>query len=143
MESVQRHDVRRTGVGPPDRLPTRGRLDGTIIAADYPLPVPAAACFVIGDVIFAGTARLAVGAGAPSGSRTRCGTPTSTRCWGPLFWPLYVAGCAWSYALTGNFGARNAFERGAGLADGGYADAPLRPAQPDLQQVLIVERLAR
>jgi hypothetical protein len=37
-----------------------------------------------------------------------------------------------SWALTGDFGARNVFERRAGLTDGGYTDKPLRPA---LQQV--------
>jgi hypothetical protein len=33
-----------------------------------------------------------------------------------------------SWALTGDFGSRNVFERRAGLADGGYTDKPLRPA---------------
>ena len=41
--------------------------------------------------------------------------------------PLYLAAAAVSWALTGDFGARNVFERRAGLADGGYADKPLRP----------------
>jgi hypothetical protein len=42
--------------------------------------------------------------------------------------PLYFAAAAASWALTGDFGSRNVFERRAGLADGGYADRPLRPA---------------
>ena len=42
--------------------------------------------------------------------------------------PLYLAAAAVSWALTGDFGARNVFERRAGLADGGYADKPLRPS---------------
>ena len=41
--------------------------------------------------------------------------------------PLYLAAAAVSWALTGDFGARNVFERQAGLADGGYTDKPLRP----------------
>jgi hypothetical protein len=41
--------------------------------------------------------------------------------------PLYLAAAAVSWALTGDFGARNVFERRAGLADGGYTDRPLRP----------------
>ena len=41
--------------------------------------------------------------------------------------PLYLVAAAVSWALTGDFGARNVFERQAGLADGGYADRPLRP----------------
>jgi hypothetical protein len=46
---------------------------------------------------------------------------------GPLFWPAYWAACGYSYALTGTWGARNAFERHAGLTAGGYRNAPLRP----------------
>jgi len=41
--------------------------------------------------------------------------------------PLYLAAAGVSWALTGDFGARNVFERRAGLADGGYTDKPLRP----------------
>ena len=42
--------------------------------------------------------------------------------------PLYLAAAAVSWALTGDFGARNVFERRAGLTDGGYTDKPLRPS---------------
>ena len=42
--------------------------------------------------------------------------------------PLYLAAAAVSWALTGDTGSRNVFERRAGLADGGYTDKPLRPA---------------
>ena len=48
-------------------------------------------------------------------------------CGGVLMVPLYLAAAAVSWALTGDFGARNVFERRAGLADGGYTDKPLRP----------------
>jgi hypothetical protein len=46
---------------------------------------------------------------------------------GPLFWPAYWLACGWSYALTGSYGARNIFERDAGLTAGGYQPRPLRP----------------
>ena len=49
-------------------------------------------------------------------------------CGGVVMVPLYLAAAAVSWALTGDFGARNVFERPAGLADGGYTDKPLRPA---------------
>ncbi len=42
--------------------------------------------------------------------------------------PLYFGAAGVSWVLTGDFGARNIFEQRAGLADGGYADRPLRPA---------------
>jgi hypothetical protein len=41
--------------------------------------------------------------------------------------PLYFLAAVVSWLLTGDFGAQNIFERRAGLADGGYADRPLRP----------------
>ena len=46
---------------------------------------------------------------------------------GPLFWPAYWLSCGYSYVLTGSYGARNAFEKHAGLAAGGYRHRPLRP----------------
>jgi len=49
-------------------------------------------------------------------------------CAGLLMLPLYFLAAAWSWLLTGDFGTRNVFERRAGLAGGGYADRPLRPA---------------
>ena len=41
--------------------------------------------------------------------------------------PLYLVAAAASWVLTGDTGAKNVFERRAGLADGGYTDKPLRP----------------
>jgi hypothetical protein len=49
-------------------------------------------------------------------------------CGGLVMLPLYGIAAAVSWALTGNLGSRNVFERHAGLADGGYPDAGLRPA---------------
>jgi hypothetical protein len=47
--------------------------------------------------------------------------------------PLYFAAAAVSWLLAGDFGAWNVFERRAGLADGGYADRPLRPGLRQLR----------
>jgi hypothetical protein len=44
--------------------------------------------------------------------------------------PLYLVAAGASWVLTGDFGARNVFERQAGLADGGYTDKPLRLRYP-------------
>jgi hypothetical protein len=49
-------------------------------------------------------------------------------CAGLVMLPLYFTAAGVSWVLTGDFGSRNIFERRAGLADGGYADRPLRPA---------------
>ncbi len=106
---------------------TNGPL-GTIVATNYPLSVPSAACFVIGDVIFCRHDATWLFAPERRGVLVHELRHTYQYArWGPLFWPLYFAGSAWSYALTGNFGVRNAFERGAGLTEGGYVHAPLRP----------------
>jgi hypothetical protein len=47
--------------------------------------------------------------------------------------PLYFAAAGVSWLLAGDFGAWNVFERRAGLADGGYADRPLRPGLRQLR----------
>src|SRR4029453_4906124 len=43
---------------------------------------------------------------------------------GPLFFPAYWMACGWSWWRTGEYGARNFFERRAGLAAGGYQELP-------------------
>jgi hypothetical protein len=48
-------------------------------------------------------------------------------CAGLPMLPLYFLAAGVSWGLTGDFGARNVFERRAGLAGGGYTDRPLRP----------------
>ncbi|MDE9367537.1 hypothetical protein PZ938_18110 [Luteipulveratus sp. YIM 133132] len=47
-------------------------------------------------------------------------------CGGLPFIPLYLAAMGWSALRTGDRAARNLFERHAGLASGGYVDAPVR-----------------
>src|SRR6266702_3354700 len=49
-------------------------------------------------------------------------------CGGLVMLPMYGIAAAMSWMLTGSIGARNVFERRAGLADGGYQDSDLRPA---------------
>ena len=105
----------------------RGR-DGVLIAEGYRRKVPPATCFTVGSVIMtrrsadwllhADRADLLAHESRHAGQYAA---------FGPLFWPAYWIACGYSYALTGSWGARNAFERHAGLAAGGYAEAPLRP----------------
>ena len=49
-------------------------------------------------------------------------------CGGVLMLPLYFLAAGLSWLLTGDFASRNVFERRAGLAEGGYAERPLRAA---------------
>jgi hypothetical protein len=102
--------------------------DGLLVGARYRLPVPPAPAFCLGNVILTRMdARAFSGAGALAAHEARHATQFAC-CAGLVMLPLYFAAAGWSWLLTGDFGARNVFERRAGLADGGYADRPLRPA---------------
>jgi hypothetical protein len=48
----------------------------------------------------------------------------------------YVAAASWSWLRTGDFASRNAFERRAGLADGGYRERPVRPVSVGVAMAL-------
>ena len=105
----------------------RGR-NGVLIAEGYRRKVPPATCFTVGSVIL--TRRTAEWLLAPErerlfGHESRHAGQYAVL--GPVFWPAYWILCGYSYALTGSYGARNAFERHAGLDTGGYRDLPLRP----------------
>jgi hypothetical protein len=105
----------------------RGR-DGILIAEGYRPKVPPATCFTVGSVIL--TRETADWLLNPDradllGHETRHSGQYAAL--GPLFWPAYWISCGYSRAVTGTWGARNVFERHAGLAAGGYEDTPLRP----------------
>ncbi len=98
--------------------------DGLFVGTGYRLPVPPAPAFCLGNVIVTRLDGL-----SPALLRHEARHATQYACCGGvLMVPLYLAAAAVSWALTGDFGARNVFERRAGLADGGYADKPLRPS---------------
>ncbi|GAB1694764.1 hypothetical protein [Krasilnikovia sp. M28-CT-15] len=105
----------------------RGR-DGVLIAEGYRYRMPPATCCTVGSVII--TRRTATW--LLDDARAELFAHESRHAsqyavLGPLFWPAYWLSCGWSYALTGSYGARNPFERHAGLAAGGYRELPLRP----------------
>jgi hypothetical protein len=101
--------------------------DGLLVAAGYRLPVPAAPAFCLGNVLvtrwpdeeFRGAGRLFAHEARHATQYAWCG--------GLLMLPLYGGAALVSWALTGDFGAGNVFERQAGLADGGYSAKGLRP----------------
>jgi len=98
--------------------------DGLFVGTGYRLPVPPAPAFCLGNVI---VTRLG---GLATDSRLfRHEARHATHyawCGGMAMVPLYLLAAGVSWALTGDSGARNPFERRAGLADGGYSDKPLR-----------------
>jgi hypothetical protein len=102
--------------------------DGLIVAAGYRLPVPPAPAFCLGNVI---VTRLDSGAVAGAdllfAHEARHATQFAC-CGGLVMIPLYFLAAGLSWLLTGDFSSANIFERRAGLAEGGYAERPLRPA---------------
>jgi hypothetical protein len=106
---------------------TRAR-DGLVVAVGYRLPVPPGPAFCLGNVIVTRLdAEGARGAGVLLGHEARHATQFAC-CGGVVMLPLYFLAAGVSWLLTGDFGSRNIFERRAGLAEGGYAERPLRPA---------------
>jgi hypothetical protein len=103
---------------------TRGP-DGLFTGTGYRLPVPPAPSFCLGNVIITRGAVLAVG--SPVFRHEARHATQYAWCGGLAMIPLYLAAAGVSWVLTGDSGARNVFERQAGLADGGYTDKPLRP----------------
>jgi hypothetical protein len=106
------------------RAQVRRSTDRLFTGTGYRLPVPPAPAFCLGNVIVTRLDELDPGSAL---FRHEARHATQYACCGGLVMvPLYLLAAAASWALTGDFGARNVFERRAGLADGGYTDRPLR-----------------
>ncbi len=105
---------------------TTRSVDGLFTGTGYRIPVPVAPAFCLGNVIM--TRGEAIDVGSRLFRHEARHATQYAWCGGVLMIPLYLAAAGVSWALTGDFGARNVFERMAGLADGGYPDKPLRPA---------------
>jgi hypothetical protein len=105
---------------------TRTR-DGLLVAVRYRLPVPPAPAFCLGNVI---VTRLDTGTVGGAESLLAHEARHATQfawCGGVVMLPLYFLAAGLSWLLTGDVASRNVFERRAGLAEGGYAERPLRP----------------
>ena len=112
--------------------------DGLFTGTGYRLTVPPAPAFCLGNVIV--TRGDGIDPGSPVFRHEARHATQFAWCGGVVMIPLYLAAAGVSWVLTGDFGARNVFERQAGLADGGYTDKPLRwvrpaPTGPVVQQV--------
>jgi hypothetical protein len=100
-------------------------VDGLVTATRYRLPVPPAPAFCLGNVIL--TRGDDIDPGSPLFRHEARHATQYAWSGGVAMVPLYLMTAGASWALTGDFGAGNIFERLAGLADGGYTDKPLRP----------------
>src|SRR5579864_8603563 len=114
------------GVAALGRAAIARSADGLFTGTGYRLPVPPAPAFCVGNVIV--TRLDAIDPGSALFRHEARHATQFACCGGVVMIPLYLAAAGVSWALTGDFGARNVFERRAGLADGGYTDKPLRPA---------------
>ena len=99
--------------------------DGLLVGTGYRLPVPSAPAFTLGNVII--THHTGMELGSPLLRHEARHSTQYAWCGGVLMLPLYFTAAGASWLLSGDFGAWNVFERGAGLADGNYAARTLRP----------------
>lgn len=100
--------------------------DGLIVGTSYRLPVPSAPAFTLGNVII--THREVLEPGTPLLRHEARHSTQYAWCGGVLMLPLYFTAAGVSWLVSGDFGAWNVFERGAGLTDGNYTARPLRSA---------------
>ena len=99
---------------------------GLLVGTGYRLPVPPAPAFTLGNVIL--TRHDVLGRDTVLLRHEARHATQYAWCGGLLMLPLYFTAAGVSWLVSGDFGAWNVFERGAGLADGNYTARPLRPA---------------
>jgi hypothetical protein len=114
-------------------------VDGLVTATGYRLPVPPAPAFCLGNVIL--TRGDDIDPAAPLFRHEARHATQYAWSGGVAMVPLYLMAAGASWALTGDFGARNIFERLAGLADGGYTDKPMRHGLKRIQAGLGLGRM--
>jgi hypothetical protein len=100
--------------------------DGLLTGTGYRLPVPPVPAFTMGNVVI--TRRDELAADSSLFRHEARHTTQYAWCGGLLMLPLYFTAAGLSWLVCGDVGSWNVFERAAGLADGGYADRPLRLA---------------
>ena len=98
--------------------------EGLLAGTGYRLNLPSAPVFTMGNVIITHREFLDVDSDLFR-HEARHATQYAW-CGGLIMLPLYFTAAGLSWLLSGDVGAWNAFERAAGLADGGYLDRPLR-----------------
>jgi hypothetical protein len=109
------------------RARIRGGPHGLLLAEQVRLPFLTAGATTVGNVVLTGGRFADLVRALPRVLEHESRHASQWLRWGGLpFLAAYGAATAWSLLRTGDRAARNAFERGAGLADGGYRDVPPR-----------------
>lgn len=109
---------------------------GLWLAEGYRIPFPVAGAFTVGNVVTTPTTfaeRLRVLPHLLEHEERH--TWQYLYCLGLPFYLVYTVMMGWSMLRTGDRAARNAFERMAGLADGGYRDHPVIPLRVQVGKV--------
>ncbi|HEU5485204.1 MAG TPA: hypothetical protein VFU98_09870 [Microlunatus sp.] len=109
---------------------------GLVLAEGYRLRFPVAGAFTVGNVITTPTdfaERLRVLPRMLDHEERHSWQYLC--CLGLPFYILYTVMMGWSVLRTGDRAARHAFERMAGLADGGYVDRPVIPLRVQIGNV--------
>jgi hypothetical protein len=110
------------------RARIRGGPRGLLLAEGYRLPFPIAGAFAVGNVITTPTTFAQRLRGLPRLlEHEERHSWQYLCCLGLPFYLVYVVMMGWSVLRTGDRASRNAFERHAGLAAGGYPDLPVIP----------------
>ena len=104
---------------------TRGPR-GLVLASGYRLPVPPAAAFTLGNVVTCRHDRDWLDARPVLMRHEERHSWQYVACLGLPMLPLYLVAAGWSYVVGGDAAVHNAFERLAGLEDGGYPTVSAR-----------------
>jgi hypothetical protein len=103
--------------------------DGLLLARGVRLGVPPAPAFTVGNVVLLRQDDVLTRRPRLLAHEARHATQYAW-CAGPLMLPLYLVAASWSWLRCRDFASYNAFERRAGLADGGYVFRADRSAVP-------------
>lgn len=109
------------------RSRVRAGPHGLLLAEHVRLPFLGAGAVTVGNVVLTAGRFAELVDAVPHVLEHESRHATQWLRWGGLpFLAAYGIATGWSLLRTGDRAARNAFERGAGLADGGYGDVPPR-----------------
>lgn len=111
---------------------------GILLAEGYRRRLPRARAFTVGSVVLL---RGSVPRSAPPAflrllEHEARHTRQYAACLGLPFLPAYLMAAGYSLLRTGDPASRNPFERGAGLAAGGYRERPVRPLTASVRAVV-------
>ena len=102
---------------------------GLTLAERYTIRFPPAGAFTVGNVVISPLTFAELTRRHPEVMEHEDAHAWQYLCCGGLpFLPLYLLAVGWSWLRTGDVASANPFERNAGLARGGYREAPVSNA---------------